>query len=102
MSERHKTCPQTQEQVIGMYFLEHRAKLLDIAAFLDRVDRAQLEVVGSDFRHDAFKQAIGLLIDGEPGRVKRILELLSDSSAELPQSAHGTKGASGAVKIAAG
>lgn len=102
MSERHMTCPQSQEQVIGMYFLEHRAKLLDIAAFLDRIDRAQPEVEGSDFRHDALKQAIGLLIDGQPGRVKRILELLSDSSVELPQSAHGTKGASGAVKIAAG
>ncbi|MCA9011740.1 MAG: hypothetical protein KDB01_18430 [Planctomycetaceae bacterium] len=102
MPERHKTCPQSQEQVIGMYFLEHRAKLLDIAAFLDRIDRAQPDVEASDFRHDAFKQAISLLIDGEPDRAKRILELLSDSSAELPQSAHGTKGASGAVAIAAG
>lgn len=102
MSESRKSCPQTREQVINMYFLEHRAKLLDVAAFLDRIDRAQPGATGSDFREDALKQAIAVLIDGQPSRTKRVLELLSDATAELPQSAHGMKGASGAVKLSAG
>ncbi len=102
MSDLTKTCPQTREQVINMYFLEHRAKLLDVAAFLDRIDRAQPGTASSDFRETALKQAIGVLIDGQPQRAMRVLELLSDSTAEMPQSALGMKGASGAVKKAAG
>lgn len=100
MSELHTSCPQTREQVINMYFLEHRAKLLDVAAFLDRIDRAQPGTASSDFRETALKQAIAVLIDGQPQRAKRVLELLSDSTAEMPQSAHGMKGAAGAVKPA--
>jgi hypothetical protein len=102
VTELAKSCPQTREQVINMYFLEHRAKLLDVAAFLDRIDRAQPGTASSDFREMALKQAIGVLIDGQPQRAKRVLELLSDAAAEMPQSAHGMKGASGAVKTVAG
>ncbi len=102
MSEQQKSCPQTREQVINMYFLEHRAKLLDVASFLDRIDRAQPGTASSDFREAALKQAIGVLIDGQPQRAKRVLELLSDTTAEMPQSAHGMKGAAGAVKVATG
>ena len=102
MSDLPKTCPRTQEQVINMYFLEHRAKLLDVAAFLDRIDRAQPGTAGSDFREAALKQAIGILIDGESHRARRVLELLSDTTAEMPQSTHGMKGASGATKSTAG
>ena len=85
-----------------MYFLEHRAKLLDVAAFLDRIDRAQPGTASSDFRETAIKQAIGVLIDGQPQRAKRVLQLLSDTTSEIPQSALGMKGASGAVKVASG
>lgn len=99
MSELPQSCPQTREQVINMYFLEHRAKLLDVAAFLDRIDRAQPGTAGRDFREAALKQAIAVLIDGQPQRAKRVLELLSDATTEMPQSAHGMKGASGAVKV---
>lgn len=100
MSELSHSCPQSREQVINIYFLEHRAKLLDVAAFLDRIDRAQPGTAGSDFRETALKQAIAVLIDGQPQRAKRVLELLSDATTEMPQSAHGMKGASGAVKVA--
>ena len=81
-----------------MYFLEHRAKLLDVAEFLDRIDRAQPTPGASDFREIALKKAIAVLIDGEPHRAKRVLELLSDSTTDMPQSAYGMKGASGAVR----
>ena len=102
MSDLQKTCPQTREQVTNMYFLEHRAKLLDVAAFLDRLDRAQPTADIVDFREAALKQAVRILIDGQPQRTRRILDLLSDETTEIPQSAHGMKGASGAVKPLAG
>ncbi len=84
----------TQEEIIDRYFLEHRAKVLDVAAFLDRVDRAGKDT--SDFRIDAMMQCIKELQSGKEGRAKRILELLSDQTTEPIESA-GTKGASGAV-----
>jgi hypothetical protein len=102
MAEETFSCPQTREQVINMYFLEHRAKLLDVAAFLDRMDRAAPTSEEVDFREAAIRNAIGILIDGHPHRAQRVLELLSDSSPEMAQSAHGMKGASGAVRSAAG
>jgi hypothetical protein len=96
------SCPQTREQVINIYFLEHRAKLLDVAAFLDRLDRAAPTSPQADFRESAIRSAIEILIDGQPHRAKRVLELFSDSAAEVPQSAHGMKGALGAVRPVAG
>ena len=32
-----------QKEIIDRYFLEHRAKVLDVAAFLDRIDRCSDE-----------------------------------------------------------
>lgn len=101
LSEVIYSNPQTREQVINTYFQEHRAKLLDVAAFLDRIERAKPTANEPDFRQAALLQAIGILTDGHPHRAKRILELLSDHSTELPQSAHGMKGAAGAVRLAA-
>ncbi len=46
--------PQSREQVVQQYFLEHRAKLLDIAAYLDRIDRATATTAETDFRDHAF------------------------------------------------
>ncbi len=98
MSRSSYTCPQTRDQVLSMYFLEHRAKLLDVAAFLDRLDRAKPASDAVDFRHAALHDAARILTDGKSNRAARILSLLSDDSTELPQSAHGMKSASGAVK----
>lgn len=98
MTESTFTCPQTREQVLNMYFLEHRAKLLDVAAFLDRLDRSKPSSDVIDFRQAAFEDAIRILTDGRSQRAARILASLSDESTTLPQSADGMKGASGAVK----
>ena len=93
------TSPQTAQQVIDTYFMEHRAKLVDIAAYLDRIDRGQGEFP-NDFRDVAFRKAISILTDGQTHRAKRILELFSDHTTEIPQSADGMKGAAGAVAFA--
>ena len=89
------TCPLTGPQVVDLYFMEHRAKLLDIAAFLDRLERATPPTGTGDVRVRALTRAIPLLIDGQGDRAHRILELLSDHTAEPIPVAH-SQGALGA------
>jgi hypothetical protein len=84
--------PLTRAQAVDLYFMEHRARLLDVAAFLDRVDRTP---GADDFRMQAFRRALVLLQDGKPERARRVLELLSDPSSE-PVAKAGMKGATGA------
>ena len=83
----------TRAQVVDAYFMEHRARLLDVAAFLDRIDRAGPGV--DDFRMNAYRNAISLLLDGKPERTRRILEHFSDPSTTPIPAAH-VKGATGA------
>lgn len=95
-----KNCPMARSKVIDTYFIEHRAKVLDVAAFLDRVERATEQSppppgVESDVRLVAMRDAIALLIDGKPDRARRILDLLSDTTSEPIAKAPG-KGAMGA------
>lgn len=88
-----------RDKVVDRYFLEHRAKLLDVAAFLDRIDRsAAPEDTDEDFRVEALQHAIALLIDEKGERARRILELFSDPS-EAPIDKAPMKGATGAVPI---
>ncbi len=90
------TCPAPRSKLVELYFMEHRAKIIDIAAFLDRLDRAQDDTRGDDFRIAALRMAIVLLADGRPERARRVLELLSDRTTAPIQSAAGMKGAFGA------
>jgi len=86
--------PLDRGDVVNRYFLEHRAKLIDVAAFLDRVDRAEGD--GSeDFRLRSLRAGIAILLDGESDRARRILEILSDPSEE-PIDRAPMKGATGA------
>lgn len=87
--------PLSRFQVIDLYFMEHRARLIDIAAFLDRLDRAPSQDLPEDFRVKALCEALAILTDGKGQRVRRVLESLSDPTRE-PISKAGTKGASGA------
>lgn len=82
----------TRQQVLDLYFMENRAKLIDLAAFLDRVDRAPGE---ADFRLDAFRQALRELGGAQPGRAKNVLLALSDPTTDPIDKAPG-KGATGA------
>lgn len=92
------SCPMTYTQLVDTYFLEHRAKVIDIAAFLDRLERAaDGPAAQEDFRVSALRNALALLGDGQGERAKRVLESLSDTTDAIPQSAQGTKGALGAA-----
>ncbi|MSQ90267.1 MAG: hypothetical protein EXS01_02580 [Phycisphaerales bacterium] len=96
--------PLKSSQVVDQYFLEHRAKLLDIAAFLDRFDRAAgaegvaTSATTTDVRVRALSAALDLLRDGKSERARRVLELWSDQSVDPIAAAH-SKGAIGAVPL---
>lgn len=81
----------TRQQVLDLYFMDARCKLIEIAAFLDRVDRAG----GSDdFRITEFRKALGEL-GAKSGRAEKVLLALSDPTDE-PIAAATTKAACGA------
>ena len=82
----------TRQQVLDLYFMDARSKLIDLAAFLDRVDRAGGE---PDFRLAAFRKALEALHRSEPDRAKSVLNSLSDPTTEPIEKAPG-KGAVGA------
>ncbi len=82
----------TRQQVLDLYFMEARSKIIDIAAFMDRVDRAD---GAEDFRMAALREALKELHTGNSDRAKRVLLSLSDPSTE-PIPAATTKAATGA------
>jgi len=78
------SCPLTQQQLIDEYFIEHRTRILDIAAFLDRFDRASAHDAEDDFRMRAFSKALAALLDSESGgRMRAVQMLLSDPRTDL-------------------
>ena len=74
------------------YFMEARSKLLDLAAWIDRMQRADGT---ADHRWRGFSDSLPILSDDQPEKTRRILEHLSDPTAE-PIDQAGEKGASGA------
>jgi hypothetical protein len=86
--------PLSARDVVDEYFIENRTRLLEIAAFLDRVDRADGSHAGRDFRMRAFAEALAAL-GGGSGRLDRIQHILSDPR-ETPLDALDRKSALGA------
>jgi hypothetical protein len=82
----------TRQEVLDLYFMEARAKLIDIAAFLDRMDRSEGK---ADFRLAGFKDALKELNANEPQRARKVLLALSDPTTE-PIPVATTKAACGA------
>ena len=75
---------------MDLYFMDARAKLIDIAAFMDRMNR---EDATDDFRYAAFLKALKQL--DSDNRAENVLLELSDPTKELTPKA-GTKFACGA------
>ena len=109
MTAPPSSCPLTRDKAIEAYFMEHRAKLIDIAAFLDRIERSPApgpapapgNTDRTDFRIEAFNRAIDILRDDQPQRARRVLELLSDHTAE-PIDKAPMQGALGAAPLESG
>jgi hypothetical protein len=66
----------TAEQALDQYFLEARAKLLDLAAILDRIDRGPGDPAG-DPRLKNVARALEVLRDGSPARAERVQQIFS-------------------------
>lgn len=81
-----------RQHVLDLYFLDARHKLVEIAAFLDRVERAEGK---DDFRIKAFRAALEGLSTNRKHKVKNVLLAFSDVSAEPVEKAD-VKGAVGA------
>jgi hypothetical protein len=82
----------TRQQILDLYFMDARWKLIDIAAFIDRVERVAGE---DDFRITAFRSALLELSKGNKERAKQVLLAFSDPTTKPIEKAAG-KGAVGA------
>lgn len=82
----------TRQQILDLYFLDARHQLVELAAFLDRVERADGQ---ADFRLKSFRAALTHLHGRKQKRAKKVLLAFSDLSAR-PVAQASSKGACGA------
>jgi len=82
----------TKQQVLDLYFLDARHKLIEVAAFLDRAERA---TGTDDFRLKAFRAALGKLSGRQKEKSRRVLLTFSDPTTQ-PIAKAESKGAVGA------
>jgi hypothetical protein len=74
----------SKKDLLDLHFMDARCKLIDLAAFLDRLERHPGE---TDFRLDGLKKALPILLSDQPNRAKAVLESLSDPSTEPAEKA---------------
>mgnify|MGYP000873751017 CR=1 FL=1 len=93
MSQTNESyCRLTAKQVVDLYFIENRSRILDIASFLDRVDRYPgADEAKADYRYQAFVEALRIVLDASSGRTKAVQVSLSDPTTEPLASAVGLK-----------
>jgi hypothetical protein len=82
----------TRQQILDLYFLDARHKLIELAAFLDRVERGTGK---DDFRLQAFLAALAKLDGKRKNKAKAVLLAFSDLTTKPVAKAEG-KGATGA------
>ncbi len=87
--------PLSAKELADEYFIENRNRLLEIAAFLDRLDRVDPERRLRDFRLRALADALAVLAGRSPNYVMQIQMLLSDPTSD-PIPALDRKSAQGA------
>lgn len=86
--------PLSGTQLVDEYFIENRNRLIEVAAFLDRLDRVD-PAARRDFRVRALAAAIAVLASDSTTRVQDIQVLMSDPRTD-PLPALDRKGAVGA------
>ena len=92
----NRSCPLTTRQIIDEYFIENRTRLLEVAAFLDRLRRSADQAAWtSDFRMQAFSRALEALAAEPTDKVSQVQLLFSDPTTE-PKPKLDEKSASGA------
>jgi hypothetical protein len=73
--------PLTASEVLDREFLNIRAKILEVGALLDRLDRADGSLQG-DPRCERIERAIAVLSDSDPSRAEQIQMVFSLPFAE--------------------
>lgn len=72
--------PQTARQILDRHYLEIRSKILDLAASLDRVDRApDTDAVQDDPRMAKLRSGIEILLEPATNRAAAVQMLFSDA-----------------------
>jgi len=70
--------PLKADKALDAYFLEARAKILDLAAILDRIQRGGSSAgVAADPRLDKVRQALEVLHDQSGARAERVQKIFS-------------------------
>lgn len=77
------TATPSATQVFERHYLEIRCKILDLAAALDRIDRADgAEAVDQDPRRNLIAEGMNILQTSGPDRAERVQLLFSDEYVE--------------------
>jgi hypothetical protein len=85
----------SKQQLLDLQFIECRHVLVELAAFLDRVDRHPGD---DDYRIAALRRSLPILLENRTDRARAVLEALSDPSTEpIPQASF--QGAFGAPPL---
>ena len=93
------SCPMSATEVVDRFYLENRARLLEIAAFFDRVERcADAEAGRRDYRYRALRDVLARLPEFGGDACASVLRALSDPTEAPLASAAGISGAAGAWK----
>ena len=75
--------PMAAKQALDLYFLDNRARMLEIAAFLDRIGRYEgASEAMADYRYRSFLKALKVIFDSKQDRTKKIQQLFSDMTTE--------------------
>ncbi len=74
----------SKKELLDLQFIDARHKLIDLAAFLDRIDRHE---GADDYRYAALKTALPILLTDRPDRARAVLEAFSDHTTEVSESA---------------
>ncbi len=74
--------PMSAKEALEKHFLDNRARMLEIASFLDRIDRYKdSPKAKDDFRYRSFIKALKIIIESEKERTKNVQLIFSDLSA---------------------
>ncbi|MDW7772088.1 MAG: hypothetical protein SCH71_04270 [Desulfobulbaceae bacterium] len=86
-------CPLKGREVLDLYFLENRARLLEIASFLDRIGRCEEpEAIRDNYLYRSFIKAMGAVLEHPAGRTEAVQLIFSDLT-ELPSESAGAPAA---------
>jgi hypothetical protein len=82
MEHRVTSSFKISKELLNAFFIENRARLLDLAAFLDRLDETGDPEIMKDFRVRAFREGLEVLVGRKFPRTVKIQMLLSDRTSD--------------------